>query len=211
MLSLENLLLFVPTMTLMVILPGPDFAIVSRITLLEGRSMGQAAAIGVALGICLHTLLAILGISALIAGSPFLFGLLRYAGSIYLVWLGIHALCHDYGSDGGETCAADAPGRGPLKAFRAGFLTNALNPKAVLFFIVLLPQFVDPSASLAGQFLEMGLLGALIGLAWFLALASILERARAFFASEVWRARLGRLTGAVFMAFGLRLALQDMG
>lgn len=80
MVSLENLLLYVPLAALLVMLPGPDFALITRLSLTDGRASGQAAACGVALGIMVHTSAAMLGISALIARSVTLFTLLRYAG-----------------------------------------------------------------------------------------------------------------------------------
>ena len=92
MISLENLLLYVPLAAILVILPGPDFALIAKISLLDGRRQGQAAACGVALGIVIHTSAAMLGISAIIAQSVFLFSILKYVGAAYLLWLGIHAL-----------------------------------------------------------------------------------------------------------------------
>lgn len=88
MVSLENLLLYIPLAALLVMLPGPDFALIVRTSLTEGRSSGQAAACGVALGIMVHTSAAMLGISAVIAQSVTLFTLLRYAGAAYLFWMG---------------------------------------------------------------------------------------------------------------------------
>ena len=158
MVSLENLLLYIPLAALLVMLPGPDFALIVRTSLTEGRSSGQAAACGVALGIMVHTSAAMLGISAVIAQSVTLFTLLRYAGAAYLFWMGIHAL-----RAGREVTAAVVrhggqeeevqPVRGlRRRAFRQGFLTNALNPKAVVFFLTMLPQFLDPHAvRAAGQ------------------------------------------------------------
>lgn len=148
MVSLENLLLYVPLAALLVMLPGPDFALIVRTSLTEGRSSGQAAACGVALGIMVHTSAAMLGISAVIAQSVTLFTLLRYAGAAYLFWMGIHALragrevTAAVVRHGGQKAEAQ-PVRGlRRRAFRQGFLTNALNPKAVVFFLTMLPQFL---------------------------------------------------------------------
>ena len=92
MISLDNLLLFVPMAAILVMLPGPDFALIAKISLMNGRPQGQAAAVGVALGICVHTTAAMLGISAIIAQSVLWFSVLKYVGAAYLVWLGIQAL-----------------------------------------------------------------------------------------------------------------------
>lgn len=202
MVSLENLLLYIPLAALLVMLPGPDFALIVRTSLAEGRSSGQAAACGVALGIMVHTSAAMLGISAVIAQSVTLFTLLRYAGAAYLFWMGIHAL-----RAGREVTAAVVrhggqeeevqPVRGlRRRAFRQGFLTNALNPKAVVFFLTMLPQFLDPHAALWPQFLELGGIMAFFCLGWFVLLASLLHRIRRLFARPSFQAWLHRLTAS---------------
>ena len=81
MISLDNLLLFVPMAAILVMLPGPDFALIAKISLMNGRPQGQAAAVGVALGICVHTTAAMLGISAIIAQSVLWFSVLKYVGA----------------------------------------------------------------------------------------------------------------------------------
>lgn len=215
MVSLENLCIFIPMAALMVLLPGPDFALITRIALAEGRGPARAAACGVALGVMLHTTAAMLGISALIFQSVGLFTLLRYAGAAYLFWMGIHAL-----RAGREVTAAvvrhsgqeeGMPVRGlRRRGFRQGFLTNALNPKAVVFFLTMLPQFLDPHAMLWPQFLELGGILALFCLGWFLLLASLLHRIRRIFARPAFQCRLHRLTGGIFMLFALRLALENL-
>lgn len=205
MVSLENLLLYIPLAALLVMLPGPDFALIVRTSLTEGRSSGQAAACGVALGI-----------SAVIAQSVTLFTLLRYAGAAYLFWMGIHAL-----RAGREVTAAVVrhggqeeevqPVRGlRRRAFRQGFLTNALNPKAVVFFLTMLPQFLDPHAALWPQFLELGGIMAFFCLGWFVLLASLLHRIRRLFARPSFQAWLHRLTGLIFICFAFRLALEKI-
>ena len=158
---MDALILFVPLAALMVVLPGPDFVLILRIALAEGRARGQAAALGVACGILLHTCAAMIGLSAIIAASPSLFGLLTYAGMAYLVWIGLASLRHGLRMAGTVAHTHDGtPPPAPLMtrgaAFRQGFLTNALNPKAVLSFLTLLPQFMTHTAPLWPQFLALG-------------------------------------------------------
>ena len=216
MTTLDNLLLFVPLAALLVVLPGPDFALIAKISLCNGRPQGQAAACGVALGICLHTTAAMLGISALIAQSAFLFGILKYLGAAYLIWIGIQALRHGPATRAAvlrTASAADAALPAPrltagqrLRFFRQGFLTNVLNPKAVLIFLTFLPQFMDPHAPLAPQFLLLG--GILSGLCllWYVPLAYMLGRIRRVFENSHFQLWLQRCTGLVFIAFGCKLA-----
>ena len=229
MISLDNLLLFVPMAAILVMLPGPDFALIAKISLMNGRPQGQAAAVGVALGICVHTTAAMLGISAIIAQSVLWFSVLKYVGAAYLVWLGIQAL--RAGQRAGQPVSsavvktaqqsdAQAGAASPaqrlslrqwLHFFGQGFLTNALNPKAVLIFLTFLPQFMDPHAPLAPQFLTLG--GILSGLClfWYVPLAYMLGRVRHIFENSRFQKWMQRCTGLVFIAFGLKLATAHAG
>ena len=244
MISLETLLLFIPMAAILVMLPGPDFALIAKISLLNGRPQGQAAACGVALGICVHTAAAMLGISAIIAQSLLWFSILTYIGAAYLIWLGVQALRHSGAvsaavvktapSDGGNACphvpadtrgAAHNPAAHPgansaahpaaqarlsprqwWKFFWQGFLTNALNPKAVIIFLTFLPQFTNPHAPLAPQFLELGGIMSALCLFWYVPLAYMLGRVRHVFENSRFQLWLQRFTGFVFIAFGLKLA-----
>lgn len=220
MISLDNLLLFVPLAAILVILPGPDFALIAKISLMNGRPQGQAAAVGVALGICVHTTAAMLGISAIIAQSVLWFSILKYVGAAYLVWLGIQAI--RAGQRAGQPVSAavvkTAPEPNPARSvqrltlrqwlhfFGQGFLTNALNPKAVLIFLTFLPQFMDPHAPLAPQFLTLGSIMSGLCLFWYVPLAYMLGRIRHIFENSRFQKWMQRCTGLVFIAFGLKLA-----
>lgn len=260
MISLETLLLFIPMAAILVMLPGPDFALIAKISLLNGRPQGQAAACGVALGICVHTTAAMLGISAIIAQSMLWFSILKYVGAAYLIWLGVQALRHNGAVSAavvktaprdGESASADAradaregahanicknacadsrpdargaahnpaahPAASPAatqrlsprqwwKFFWQGFLTNALNPKAVIIFLTFLPQFTNPHAPLAPQFLELGGIMSALCLCWYVPLAYMLGRVRHVFENSRFQLWLQRFTGFVFIAFGLKLA-----
>ena len=221
MISPDNLLLFVPMAAILVMLPGPDFALIAKISLMNGRPQGQAAAVGVALGICVHTTAAMLGISAIIAQSVLWFSVLKYVGAGYLVWLGIQAL--RAGQSVSQAVVKTAPRCDAARAaermnlrqwlhyFGQGFLTNALNPKAVLIFLTFLPQFMDPHTPLAPQFLTLG--GILSGLClfWYVPLAYILGRIRHIFENSRFQKWMQRCTGLVFIAFGLKLATAQAG
>ena len=225
MISLDNLLLFVPMAAIFVILPGPDFALIAKISLMNGRPQGQAAAVGVALGICVHTTAAMLGISAIIAQSVLWFSVLKYVGAAYLVWLGILAL--RAGRRAGQPVSAAVvktahqPHADPaadsmnlrrwLHFFGQGFLTNALNPKAVLLFLTFLPQFMHPHTPLAPQFLTLGSIMSGLCLFWFVPLAYILGRIRHIFENSRFQMWMQRCTGLVFIAFGLKLATAQAG
>ncbi|MTJ92244.1 MAG: LysE family translocator [Desulfovibrio sp.] len=229
MISLDNLLLFVPMAAILVMLPGPDFALIAKISLMNGRPQGQAAAVGVALGICVHTTAAMLGISAIIAQSVLWFSILKYIGAAYLAWLGIQALraaqragqpvssavvktAHQTHTQADATPPAQRLSmRQWLHFFGQGFLTNALNPKAVLIFLTFLPQFMDPHAPLAPQFLTLGSIMSGLCLFWYVPLAYMLGRIRHIFENSRFQKWMHRCTGLVFIAFGLKLATAHAG
>ena len=165
-----------------------------------------------------------LGISAIIAQSMLWFSILKYAGAAYLVWLGIQALRNNGAVSAavvktaprdGETAheAAENPVAEPRLSARQwwsffwqGFLTNALNPKAVIIFLTFLPQFTNPHAPLAPQFLELGGIMSALCLFWYVPLAYMLGRVRHVFENSRFQLWLQRFTGFVFIAFGLKLA-----
>lgn len=214
MLSLENLLIFVPTIAILVALPGPDFAIITKISIFDGKKAAQSAAVGVTLGMCVHTILAMLGLSAIVASSALLFSIIKYAGAAYLFYVGISELIKS--SKIKTLPVQPMTENGHIKEntniryLYAGFLTNVLNPKAILYFMVLYPQFLDSSSPIYYQFLEMGIITAVICIIWYLVVASIFTRIRSFFTSAKCQRWLMRFTGAIFVGFGFKLMAQKL-
>ena len=204
LLSPEQFLAFLAAAMLITVSPGPDNLMVLSVGVARGRASGVAFGLGCGFGCLSHTLLATLGVSALIAASPLAFTLLKIAGGLYLVWLGIHALR----SRGGVTMAsAQGVGSSSLRLFARGLLANAINPKVVLFFLSFLPQFVSAERGYVGwQTLQLGLV--------FTAQAALLFGLLGYFSGAVghWLQRHGRagvwldrLAGTIFVALGLRL------
>ncbi len=142
MLTLAQTLAFLLAAVLITATPGPDNLMVLGMGMSRGRAQGIAFGLGCALGCLSHTLLAVVGVSALIAASPWAFTALKWAGGAYLVWLGVQALR----STGGARVQAGGASADSLHAlFFKGMLANAINPKVVLFFLSFLPQFVVPA------------------------------------------------------------------
>src|SRR5690606_26998144 len=155
MLAPEQFLGFLLAAMLLTASPGPDNLMVLGLGMSKGRRQGMVFGLGCALGCLSHTLLAVIGVSAAIAASPAAFTALRVGGGLYLVWLGIGALR----SQGGQAAAgAAAPPQSLRSLFMKGLLANAINPKVVLFFLSLLPQFVIPAnGQVPAQMLALGL------------------------------------------------------
>ena len=186
-----------------VISPGPDFAMVSRNSLLLSRRTGVLTALGIAAGVCIHVSYSLLGVGLLIQQSLWLFNLIKLAGAAYLIFLGIKMLRAQPAT--GEEMASQ-PALSSLGGLRTGFLTNVLNPKTTIFIVSLFMQVVQPQTPLAVQ-LGYGAFIVLAHALWFSAVAL-------FFSSASVRSRLlavrhwiDRIFGGLLVGFGMLLAL----
>lgn len=204
MLTSAQAFAFLLAAVLLTATPGPDNLMVLSIGMSRGRRPGIAFGLGCAIGCLSHTVLAVVGVSALVAASPTAFTLLRWLGGGYLVWLGIGAL---RSAGIGRVGPAAAESASLTRLFLKGLLANAINPKVVLFFLSFLPQFVVPAQGrVEGQL-------ALLGVVFTLQ-AALLFSLLGYFSGSVgaWLNRtpragqwLDRLAGTVFIALGLRL------
>ncbi|MGH8780861.1 LysE family translocator [Paraburkholderia sp.] len=204
---MPNFMLFLVTSIAITFAPGPDNLQVLARGISQGRAAGFVAALGFTAGITFHTTLAALGVAAVLRSSPVAFEAIKLAGAAYLVWIGIKALR----SRGLATAHERAPQ--PLwTVFRQSVFGNMLNPKVTLFFIVFLPQFVDPHGvqSVTLQMLELGGLFMLQTVAVFSVFGVCAGMIGGWLKRRpgvgVW---LDRLAGATFIAIGIRVALRD--
>ena len=213
MLGIHDLWLFIVSGILFNMAPGPDvFYVVSR-SASHGARGGVLAAFGVAAGCFVHIAAAAVGLSALLAASATAFSVIKLVGAAYLVYTGVRMLLCS-GKKGGTEADAPRSVRADSRGiFVQGFLTNALNPKVALFFLAFLPQFIDQGAPhKAMAFALLGLILNCTGTSWNLLLAWSAARVAAGLGKGRGN-RLGTLfsrgAGALFVAFGVRLALTD--
>ena len=191
--------------------PGPDFAIVLRQSLAHGRRTAVWTSIGVGTAILLHVGYSLLGLGLLIKSSPLWFAVVKYAGAAYIAWLGVQALRarpREATAESGDADAAAMPGA--RAAFMTGFLTNALNPKATLFFVSLFVLVVNPATPKLVQ-AGYGVWMALATMGWFSLVAVGFTREdvrRKFLRHGHW---IDRALGVVFLAFAASLALARLG
>ncbi|WP_333708261.1 LysE family translocator [Ottowia beijingensis] len=217
----SHLLVFIAAGLLLNLTPGPDVMFIVANAVRAGARAGVAAALGISAGCLVHVAAAALGVSALLAASSTAFGVLKWLGAVYLVWVGVQMLRSAMGQDAPVKIAvgaylAGAEGRFDAESalaivFRRGFLTNVLNPKVALFFLAFVPQFIAPgTAHTGGVFLALGLLftfnSLLVCIGWALAAAWLARRAGALQRATRW---LDGLAGTLFIGFGIRLALTD--
>jgi threonine/homoserine/homoserine lactone efflux protein len=206
MLGIHHYWLFIATAVVLVLTPGQDTFFILGRSLAGGRRVGIAEALGITAGSIVHTLLAALGLSALLATSPYAFMAVKFAGAAYLIYIGGRALL---------TRASGLPGEngndgvdGWWSAFRQGVITNILNPKVALFFLALMPQFISATSDTkVAAFLVLGVSFMVLGLVWTVILAVAAASLRGMFLRRPSMANvLNKVAGSLFIGLGLRLA-----
>ncbi len=204
---MESMIVFAFMALAFAMMPGPDFALVMKNTLVGGRKAGQLTAWGIVTGLLVHTTAAILGLSTLVAQSIVLFEMVKYIGAAYLFYLGIMALgkkkeaIQDFGAEGLT--------RQGQKFFRQAVIVNVMNPKVILFYLTFIPQFVDITRAVMPQFVLLGGIYIAIDLVWFLFLAYAMNHVKKLFTGSTFRSRMEKITGVLLISFGIKLALSD--
>lgn len=190
-----------------VITPGPDFALTLRNSLAFSRRAGVYTAIGLGFGNLVHVTYSVLGIAAIISQSILIFNLLKWVGTAYLIYLGIKSLrAKKSGSSSQQFQRQKDISR--WAAFRIGFLGNVLNPKAPPFFFMLFTQIIQPTTPIVTQVIY-GSTVAVVALVWFILVALLISQKAIrnhILSSGHW---LERLTGAFLIGLGLRLAITE--
>lgn len=210
-----QLLMFILAGWLLNLTPGPDVLCIVSHSLRSGARAGIVAGLGVTAGCFIHIFAAALGVGALIAASATAFTVLKWVGAAYLFYVGVKLLLSRAGgSPLGGAVAREVSTQAPAdlwRVFRNGFFTNALNPKVAVFFLAFVPQFITPgTADTTWVFLALGVLFNLnaipVNVGWALVAAWAARRAAVVQRSLLW---LDRVAGALFIAFGLKLALSS--
>ncbi|HEU0028067.1 MAG TPA: LysE family translocator [Ktedonobacterales bacterium] len=196
---------------LLIVTPGPDTALVTRNALLAGRRAAAFTILGIGAGSVVWAAASVGGIAVLLEQSALAFTIFKYAGAVYLGYLGLRSLLGGHRGDKQAPAAdspAPAPQLGERTSFRQGLLSNLLNPKAGAIFATALPQFIVPGDSPARLALML-LAYETILLTWLNIYAALISRAGQSRAGARVRAWLRRVTGAVLIALGVRLALEQ--
>jgi threonine/homoserine/homoserine lactone efflux protein len=198
---------FAITALVLIMLPGPDQALITRNALVGGRRGGALTVLGGMLGLIVHAGAAALGLSALLLASATAFTVLKIAGAVYLLWLAAQMLWS-------ATRSRRTPAAGPARAvparqgayLRQGLLSNALNPKVALFFVTFLPQFLSAGSG-SPRLAALALSGifALLYLAWFGLYVTIVDRLGQWLQRPRVQARIEQVTGLVLATVAIRL------
>lgn len=209
MIDAQTLLAFSAACFLLSIIPGPDMLYIATRSLSQGRSAGIVSVLGVYTGTLVHIFAAALGLSALIAASALAFGVVKYVGAAYLIYLGVRTLLSK--SELLEPIITEKKTLSDV--YRQGFITNVLNPKVILFFTAFFPQFIDVSRGFVTlQFLLLGVVFFLVTLPTNIAVGLLDGAVSSFFKHRRHAGSVGKwLTGAVFIGLGISTALTHRG
>jgi threonine/homoserine/homoserine lactone efflux protein len=198
---------FLAFAVVLVLAPGPDFAVVTKNTLAGGRRRGAWSAAGVASSNAVQGAAAAAGLGAVIVRVEPLFEAIKWAGVAYLLVLGVQAFRSARRGDYQPEPAGTRDISRPLKGWRQGFLSNITNPKVLVFYLAVLPQFVGPHAPIA-TLLLFALSHAALSLLYLLAVVAGLDRARRVLAQRSVRRALDLATGSVLVGFSAKLATE---
>jgi len=197
---------FIVASVAIVVSPGPDTVLILRYALTGGRGIGLAAVSGVQLGLLVHITLAVLGISLIIASSPVLFRAVAVAGAAYLAWLGVQSLR----GEGGLELKTQGPKATAGRALREAALCNILNPKVILWFLALLPNFVDPGRNVPGQVIALSLVLIAINIAWQAPMALAADGVRRWLGRPEVRRTVNRASGAMLIGMAVLMLAQNI-
>ncbi len=204
---MEDVVAFAVVAAVIVVVPGPDMALVLRNGAAQGRHAAIATALGINAGLLVWAIAAALGVAAVLHASGTAFTLLKLAGAAYLVWLGFRAL-HDAWRGTAEGSSESGSPRRKSSPFRQGLLSNLFNPKIALVYTTLIPQFVDHGGSEVPQtFLLAGIFVAM-GLAWLTGFALLVAEIGVLLKRSSVRRVVNAVAGTMLTALGVRLAFE---
>lgn len=201
---LENYFIYILLCVLLIILPGPDTAIVNKNTLVRSKKDGYLTMFGTLTALMIHTSFAVVGLSAIIVKSAKLFMILKLIGAVYLIYLGFKTLIAMTRRK--TPVALEGKSKNDHSSYLQGFLTNLLNPKVAVFFLTFLPQFVSEQGNPLIAFFLLGVTYSMLTFFWFVFYISLLNVVRAFMNKPLTQKIMEGMTGTVLILFGFQLA-----
>jgi threonine/homoserine/homoserine lactone efflux protein len=207
---LNHIAAFAVASLLVSMAPGLTTVVIMRQSVRFGRSAGVAAVVGNETGWLLWSVAAALGLSALLLASQLAYDAMRITGAIVLAFLGVKIVWQARRGAFVQPGKAETPEQSPSRwqSYRLGLMTNLANPKAGVFAIAFLPQFVPAGAPVPATLLLLAIASTLIDLIWYLAVVVLITRAKQLFQRPAIRRRLEYVSGTVLMALALRLAAE---
>jgi Putative threonine efflux protein len=197
----------------MVIVPGVDFILVTKNTVSSGTRAGQFTTLGIASALSIWTIVAVLGLSAIVAKSIVLFNIIKYLGVAYLVFLGIKSIRNKStfsieidDSENNKEWSKSSINQYKTYFFQ-GFLSDFLNPKTVIVYMTLMPQFINTDKNVYLQLIILGLILIVEAILWFLILVYILKYIRSWFKEAKVQNIFNKVAGTMLVSLAIKLAL----
>lgn len=209
---MHSLLAYIPIAAMMVIIPGADTMLVMKNTLRYGPKAGRYNILGLATGLSFWTVIAILGLSVVIAKSVILFTTIKYLGAAYLIYLGVKSFFAKsmFSLDDMQSQAknmASSPKRYYKTSFMQGSLSNILNPKTVLVYVTIMPQFINLNGNINQQLIILASILTLLAVLWFLFLVYIIDYAKKWMKNSKFQKLFQKITGIILVGFGIKTGL----
>ncbi|AEP91696.1 LysE family transporter [Bacillus subtilis] len=209
---MHSLLAYIPIAAMMVIMPGADTMLVMKNTLRYGPKAGRYNILGLATGLSFWTVIAILGLSVVIAKSVILFTTIKYLGAAYLIYLGVKSFFAKsmFSLDDMQSQAknmASSPKRYYKTSFMQGSLSNILNPKTVLVYVTIMPQFINLNGNINQQLIILASILTLLAVLWFLFLVYIIDYAKKWMKNSKFQKVFQKITGIILVGFGIKTGL----
>lgn len=209
---MDSLVSYIAIAAMMVIIPGADTMLVVKNTLRYGPNAGRCNVLGLATGLSFWTMIAILGLAVAIAKSVILFSTIKYLGAAYLIYLGAKSFfaknamsLEDIQVQNGDS--KSSANRHYKDSFIQGLLSNILNPKTVLVYITIMPQFVNLKESVNQQLIVLALILTSIAVFWFLILVYLIDYAKKWLRNSKFQKIFQKTAGLVLVGFGIKTGL----
>ncbi|MFT4413301.1 homoserine/threonine efflux transporter [Fredinandcohnia humi] len=209
---MDSLLTYISIAAMMVVIPGADTMLLVKNTLSYGPRAGRYTVLGMATGLSFWTLIAILGLSVVIAKSVILFSTIKYLGAAYLIYLGIKSFFAKSVFSLEEIQAqANAPTNSSSRHYKESFmqalLSNVLNPKTVLVYITVMPQFIDLNGNVNQQLIVLASILTLFAVLWFLTLVYVIDYAKKWLNNSKFQKVFQKSTGLILVGFGVKTGI----
>ncbi|SOC41529.1 homoserine/threonine efflux transporter [Ureibacillus acetophenoni] len=209
---MEGLLTYISIATMMVVIPGADTMLLVKNTLSYGPKAGRYTVLGMATGLTFWTVIAILGLSVVIAKSVFLFSTIKYLGAAYLIYLGIKSIfaksvfsLEEIKSQ--ANTLTNSSTHHNRESFMQALLSNVLNPKTVLVYITIMPQFIDLNENVNQQLFMLAAILTSLAVLWFLTLVGIIDYAKKWLNSPKFQKVFQKSTGLILVGFGVKTGI----
>ena len=209
---MDSLLTYISIAAMMVIIPGADTMLLVKNTLSYGPKAGRYTVLGMATGLFFWTLIAVLGLSVVIAKSVILFSAIKYLGAAYLIYLGIKSFfakstfsLEEIQAQANAT--TNSSSRHNKDSFMQALLSNVLNPKTVLVYITVMPQFIDLNGNVNQQLIVLASILTLLAVLWFLTLVFVIDYAKKWLNNSKFQKVFQKSTGLILVGFGVKTGI----